>query len=66
MRFLIVGINDVLLTGNLFDSFVFFKVMLTASYRLALHESGRLWVRASIHYVVINLVALFLFLLARF
>ncbi|EJF74621.1 monovalent cation/H+ antiporter subunit D [Bartonella alsatica] len=63
MQFFMVGINGAFLTGDLFNLFVFFEVMLTASYGLALHGSGQLRVRAGLHYVVINLVASFLFLI---
>lgn len=57
MQFFMVGINGAFLTGDLFNLFVFFEVMLTASYGLALHGSGQLRVRAGLHYVVVNLVA---------
>ncbi|MBB4075858.1 multicomponent K+:H+ antiporter subunit D [Bartonella fuyuanensis] len=63
MQFFIVGINGAFLTGDLFNLFVFFEVMLTASYGLALHGSGPLRVRAGLHYVVVNLVASLLFLI---
>ncbi|WP_455477017.1 monovalent cation/H+ antiporter subunit D [Bartonella sp. B41] len=63
MQFFMVGINGAFLTGDLFNLFVFFEVMLTASYGLVLHGSGQLRVRAGLHYVVINLVASLLFLI---
>ncbi|EJF87133.1 monovalent cation/H+ antiporter subunit D [Bartonella rattimassiliensis] len=63
MQFFMVGINGAFLTGDLFNLFVFFEVMLTASYGLALHGSGPLRVRAGLHYVVINLVASLFFLI---
>ncbi|WP_345096581.1 monovalent cation/H+ antiporter subunit D [Bartonella acomydis] len=63
MQFFMVGINGAFLTGDLFNLFVFFEVMLTASYGLALHGSGQLRVRAGLHYVVVNLVASLLFLI---
>ncbi|WP_455480206.1 monovalent cation/H+ antiporter subunit D [Bartonella sp. B23] len=62
MQFFMVGVNGAFLTGDLFNLFVFFEVMLTASYGLALHGSGQLRVRAGLHYVVVNLVASLLFL----
>ncbi|MET3589087.1 multicomponent K+:H+ antiporter subunit D [Bartonella silvatica] len=62
MQFFMVGINGAFLTGDLFNLFVFFEVMLTASYGLALHGSGPLRVRAGMHYIVVNLVASLLFL----
>ncbi|WP_455476120.1 monovalent cation/H+ antiporter subunit D [Bartonella sp. B17] len=63
MQFFMVGINGAFLTGDLFNLFVFFEIMLTASYGLALHGSGQLRVRAGLHYVVVNLVASLLFLI---
>ncbi|EJF80419.1 monovalent cation/H+ antiporter subunit D [Bartonella doshiae] len=63
MQFFMVGINGAFLTGDLFNLFVFFEVMLTASYGLVLHGSGQLRVRAGLHYVVVNLVASLFFLI---
>lgn len=62
MQFFMVGVNGAFLTGDLFNLFVFFEVMLTASYGLALHGSGQVRVRAGLHYVVVNLVASLFFL----
>ncbi len=59
----LMGLNGVFLTGDLFNLFVFFEVLLAASYGLALHGSGRARVAAGLHYVVVNLIAAFLFLL---
>lgn len=63
MQLLLLGINGAFLTGDLFNLFVFFEVLLVASYGLALHGSGPRRVSASMHYIVINLVASLLFLL---
>lgn len=63
-QFLLMGLNGAFLTGDLFNLFVFFEVMLAASYGLALHGSGPLRVRTSLHYIVVNLVASLLFLVA--
>jgi len=63
MQFLLAGINGAFLTGDLFNLFVFFEVMLSASYALALHGTGVTRVRAGLHYVVINLVASAFFLI---
>jgi multicomponent K+:H+ antiporter subunit D len=62
-QFLLMGINGAFLTGDLFDLFVFFEVMLAASYGLALHGSGSARVMAGLHYIVINLAASLLFLI---
>ena len=58
----LMGLNGAFLTGDLFNLFVFFEVMLAASYGLLLHGSGRLRVRAGLHYIAINLGASSLFL----
>jgi len=63
MQFLFAGINGAFLTGDLFNLFVFFEVMLSASYALALHGTGVMRVRAGMHYVAINLVASAFFLI---
>ncbi len=60
--FLLMGLNGAFLTADLFNLFVFFEVLLAASYGLALHGSGPVRVRAGMHYVAVNLVASSLFL----
>src|SRR5690606_35561911 len=60
---LLVGVNGAFLTGDLCNLFVFFEVMLAASYRLLLHGSGRVRVGAGLHYIAVNLLAAMLFLL---
>jgi multicomponent K+:H+ antiporter subunit D len=62
VQFLLAGLNGTFLTGDLFNLFVFFELLLAASYGLALHGSGNLRVRASLHYIVLNLAASLLFL----
>lgn len=62
-QFLLMGINGAFLTGDLFNLFVFFEILLAASYGLALHGSGSARVRAGLHYIVINLAASLLFLI---
>jgi multicomponent K+:H+ antiporter subunit D len=61
-QFLVMGVNGAFLTGDLFNLFVFFEVMLASSYGLLLHGSGPRRVQASLHYIVVNLVASFFFL----
>ncbi|MHB1402611.1 MAG: monovalent cation/H+ antiporter subunit D [Thiobacillus sp.] len=58
------GLNGAFLTGDLFNLFVFFEILLLASYGLLLHGGGRKRVKAGLHYVVINLVGSTLFLFA--
>ncbi|WP_018077834.1 monovalent cation/H+ antiporter subunit D [Thiobacillus denitrificans] len=58
------GLNGAFLTGDLFNLFVFFEILLLASYGLLLHGGGRLRVKAGLHFVVINLIGSTLFLFA--
>ena len=62
-QFLLMGLNGAFLTGDLFNLFVFFEVLLASSYGLMLHGSGPARVKAGLHYVVVNLTASFLFLI---
>jgi multicomponent K+:H+ antiporter subunit D len=62
-QFLLMGINGAFLTGDLFNLFVFFEVLLAASYGLALHGAGAARVVAGLHYIVVNLAASLLFLI---
>jgi len=63
-QFQLMGINGAFLTGDFFNLFVFFEVLLIASYGLMVHGGGRDRVRAGVQYVVINLVGSTLFLIA--
>jgi multicomponent K+:H+ antiporter subunit D len=63
LQFLLMGLNGAFLTGDLFNLFVFFELLLAASYGLALHGSGTARVRSGLHYIVINLAASLLFLI---
>ncbi len=62
-QFLLMGLNGAFLTGDLFNLFVFFEVLLAASYGLVLHGSGVARVRAGLHYIAVNLVTSSLFLI---
>ena len=59
----LMGLNGAFLTGDLFNLFVFFEVMLAASYGLLLHGSGRARVASGLHYIAINLIASAIFLI---
>ncbi len=59
----LMGLNGAFLTGDLFNLFVFFEVMLAASYGLQLHGSGWPRVRSGLHYIAVNLLASALFLI---
>lgn len=58
------GIAMAFLTGDLFNLFVAFEILLIASYGLLLHGGGAARVRAGLHYVVLNLIGSTLFLFA--
>ncbi len=53
----LMGLNGSFLTGDLFNLFVFFEVMLAASYGLQLHGAGFPRVRSGLHYIAVNLLA---------
>ncbi|OZI75015.1 monovalent cation/H+ antiporter subunit D [Bordetella genomosp. 12] len=63
-QFLLMGLNGAFLTGDLFNLFVFFEVLLAASYGLLLHGSGATRVKAGLQYIAVNLVASFLLLIS--
>lgn len=64
VHFLLLGVNGAFLTGDLFNLFVFFEVLLISSYGLLLHGRGAERARAGLHYVVLNLCGSALFLIA--
>jgi len=64
LHFQLVGLNGAFLTGDLFNLFVFFEILLIASYCLLIHGATEPRLRAGIHYVVLNLVGSALFLVA--
>jgi len=63
LQFQIMGLNGAFLTGDLFNLFVFFEILLAASYGLLLHGSGVARVKAGLHYVAVNLTGSFVFLI---
>lgn len=65
-QFLLLGLNGAFLTGDLFNLFVFFEILLIASYGLLLRGEGAgpARTRATLHYVVLNLAGSALFLIA--
>ncbi|MPT48403.1 MAG: monovalent cation/H+ antiporter subunit D [Sphingobium sp.] len=60
---LLMGVNGAFLTGDIFNLFVFFEVLLAASYGLVLHGSGTERTSASLHYITINVATSMLFLI---
>ena len=62
-QFLTMGLNGAFLTGDLFNLFVFFEVLLAASYGLLLRGAGGPRVKLGLHYITVNLAASLLFLI---
>ncbi|MCG6943409.1 MAG: monovalent cation/H+ antiporter subunit D [Thiohalocapsa sp.] len=63
-QFQLFGVAGALLAGDLFNLFVFFEVLLLASYGLLLQGPRRCPPRVALHYVLLNLVGSTVFLLA--
>lgn len=63
-QFLLMGLNGAFLTGDVFNLFVWFEVLLIASYGLLLHGASRERLRAGLTYVIFNLAGSTLFLVA--
>jgi multicomponent Na+:H+ antiporter subunit D len=62
VQFLVTGINLAFLTGDLFNLFVAFEVMLIASYALLTLEADNWDVKQAFPYLAVNLVGSTLFL----
>ncbi|OEY65297.1 monovalent cation/H+ antiporter subunit D [Marinobacter sp. X15-166B] len=62
--FLLMGLNIAFLTGDLFNLFVAFEVLLIASYGLLMHGKGTQRTVPGLHYVVLNLAGSALFLIS--
>ncbi len=63
-QFQLMGICGAFLTGDAFNLFVFFEVLLIASYGLMIHGAGRDRLRAGVQYIAFNLIGSTLFLFA--
>ncbi|MDF0668247.1 MAG: monovalent cation/H+ antiporter subunit D [Nitrospira sp.] len=62
--FQLTGLNGAFLAGDLFNLFVFFEILLIASYCLALQGLIVERLRATLHYAAINIAASSVFLIA--
>lgn len=62
--FQLMGLNGAFLAGDLFNLFVFFEILLIASYCLALQGLILERLRATLHYAAINIAASSVFLIA--
>jgi multicomponent K+:H+ antiporter subunit D len=63
-QFQLMGILGAFLTGDIFNLFVFFEILLIASYGLMIHAGGDERLRAGVQYVLFNLIGSTLFLFA--
>lgn len=63
-QFQLMGVTGAFLTGDAFNLFVFFEVLLIASYGLMVHSGGPQRFRVGLQYVVFNLLGSTLFLFA--
>ncbi len=63
-QFQLMGICGAFLTGDAFNLFVFFEILLIASYGLMIHGGGETRLRAGVQYVIYNLAGSTLFLFA--
>lgn len=64
LMFQALGIQGAFITGDLFNLFVFFEILLIASYALLIHGGGAQKTLANVHYVALNLAGSALFLFA--
>ncbi|WP_120636240.1 monovalent cation/H+ antiporter subunit D [Ruegeria sp. EL01] len=63
-HFQLMGVCGAFLTGDAFNLFVFFEVLLIASYGLMTHGGGSVRLKAGVQYVAYNLLGSTLFLFA--
>ncbi|MDY6816213.1 MAG: monovalent cation/H+ antiporter subunit D [Pseudomonadota bacterium] len=62
--FQLMGLNIAFMTGDLFNLFVAFEVLLIASYGLLMHGGGTARTVPGLHYVVLNLAGSAVFLIS--
>lgn len=63
-HFLLTGVNGAFLTGDLFNLFVFFEILLLSSYALLMQAGSARRAKAGLHYVILNVTGSAIFLIA--
>ncbi|MCV5754344.1 proton-conducting transporter membrane subunit, partial [Escherichia coli] len=64
MHMLLAGVYGAFLTGDIFNLYVWFEVMLISSFGLMVLDATKTQVDGAVKYVMLNLISTLVFLLA--